>query len=105
MDCTSKEAMSLLRDHPLVHAISGTGGSSLIASVVEIDMPWDNTQVLLYGESFRVWTAEDLTKAIELLKDACPWNKLSYVVFHLNLFYLSSFFLDLSFHGPAPVRP
>ena len=79
MDCTSREAF-FLRDHAAIRNVTGNSVCSLILSAVEIDMPWNSSQVEAYGESFQAWTSEELGKAIELVKDACPWNKLIFVV-------------------------
>ena len=80
LDCTSKAAAAYLRDSHATRNITGIYAPLFILLVVEIDMPWDNSQVTEFGDSFRAWTADDLSKALVVIRDACALNKMAYVV-------------------------
>jgi len=49
--------------------------------VVEIDMPWDDSQVDTYGPTFRAWTDDQVDIALTAIKDAMPLSKIAFVVF------------------------
>ena len=76
MDC--KHVGTLLRDHELNPKISGIMLFYYLLSVVEIDMPWDDSQVDTYGSS---WTDDQVDIALTAIKDAMPLSKIAFVVF------------------------
>jgi hypothetical protein len=47
---------------------------------VEIDIPYDSSQVEKYGESFTEWTEEDLTEVVRGLTTAMPHNQIATIV-------------------------
>ena len=56
----------------------------LTASVVELDIPYDDAQVPEYGPAFKAWTEDDIDAAFAAIKDACPWSQLAYVVLQFS---------------------
>ena len=85
LDCTSQDALSFLRDHPLIRKVTGVlFACHNIMSVVEIDMPWNNDQVAEYGESFKAWTNEQFTLACNLVKDAAAFRLWYFFAFLLH---------------------
>ena len=51
--------------------------------VVELDLPWDDSQVAKFGDAFKAWGEEEIEVALQAIQQAMPMNKLAYVVFSL----------------------
>ena len=54
-----------------------------LLSVIEIDMPSNDSQVEAFGTTFAAWNDDDIDVALTAIRDAMPMNKLAYVVFLL----------------------
>ena len=55
--------------------------------VVELDMPWDNSQVPVYGPTFKAWGEEEIETAMMVIKETIPLNKLAFVVLSISPCY------------------
>ena len=45
--------------------------------VVEFDLPWDDSQVSQYGDSFKAWSAEDFKGALNAVLQTMPYNAIA----------------------------
>jgi len=48
--------------------------------VVEFDLPWDDSQVAQYGDSFKAWSAEEFKPALNAVLQTMPYNAIAIVV-------------------------
>ena len=64
--------------------------------VVEMDLPWDDRQVLLWGK-FKAWQEVEFEIAVNAIKDACPFSQLAFVVISV----LANFFRSIMLHPSA----
>jgi hypothetical protein len=67
--------------------------------VVEMDLPWDDSQVDTYGDSFKAWGEAEFEAAIHAIKDVLSLNWLTWSF----MFSLTS--LGVSQRRAAPIRP
>ena len=81
-------------DHPLSRQISGLCCYSLTYSylLVDIDMPRDDSQSAMYGDTFRSWKEDDFSSLLSSLTAALAISSIAIVVW-LNYFGLSPSFL------------
>ena len=85
VDC--KRAPDVLRRHPDFNRISGFLSFFLPVLAIEVDMPWMEGLTETYGESFRPWTEEDFSQAINNVIAALPHNRLATIVSFLFFLY------------------
>ena len=78
IDC--KYLDTVVRNHQLNPSINGTICFFYPFVVIEMDIPWDDSQVAKYGPSFKAWGEEEIEAALAAIKESLPMNKLSYVV-------------------------
>jgi len=79
----SSTAILLLMSSQIIPSLSGYLVSCLFLMswlVVEMDLPWDSSQVETYGASFKAWDEKDFSKAWTAVKKALPHNQLACVV-------------------------
>ena len=88
IDCKYLE--TVVRNNRLNPAISGTMLLYHLFIVVEMDIPWDDSQVQNYGQSFKAWGEDEIESALAGIKESMPMNRLSYVVIHCFFKLLSS---------------
>ena len=71
---------TIVRNHPLNPHVTGTQLSDYPFLVVELDIPWDDSQIPKYGPTFKPWSEEEIETALAAIKEAIPMNRISYVV-------------------------
>ena len=71
---------TIVRAHELQPTISGPFFGLHLFLVVELDIPWDDSQVTSCGESFKAWQETEFETAITAIKDARPFSELAFVV-------------------------
>ena len=59
--------------------------------VVEMDLPWDSTQVETYGASFKSWEEKEFARAWTAVRKALPHNQLTCVVRFMSIFCVQKY--------------
>ena len=80
-DCIN---VRMIQDNPLANQV--TGFFSFFAHfclVVEFDLPWDDSDVRDYGDSFKAWGSDEFALAVANTKIALPYANLVFVVFFM----------------------
>ena len=87
----ARDIQAVLMKHPKARRISGYcfNGAFLLFVVVEIDLPYKNSQVADYGDNFAAWGEEDFSAFISSLTAALPLSPLTLVVSIVICFTLS----------------
>ena len=78
VDC--KLMPGLIQNHDLCGNISGDLFSLYSLLVVEFDLPWDDSQVSQYGDSFKAWSADEFKGALNAVLQTMPYNAIAIVV-------------------------
>src|SRR6185437_8954016 len=80
LDC--RKMAAIIMNHPMINRCSGfvLRHADFSCTVIELDLPWDNLQAELYGDSFMAWSEDVFKEAILALITALPMKKHTVVV-------------------------
>jgi hypothetical protein len=56
-----------------------------------MDLPWDSSQVDVYGASFKAWEEKDFARAWNAIRKALPHNLLTCVVQFMSVFCMQKY--------------
>lgn len=76
----AREIQAVISEHPRARRISGFPASISLSLVVEIDLPYRDSQVAEYGDNFARWNEEDFSRFVGSLTAALPLSPLTLVV-------------------------
>ena len=76
----AREIQAVISEHPRARRISGFRFSISSSLVVEIDLPYRDSQVADYGEHFQKWSEDDFSRFLGSLTAALPLSPLTLVV-------------------------
>src|SRR6185437_13282258 len=80
LDC--RKMAAIIMNHPMINRCSGfvLRHADFSCTVIELDLPWDNLQAEVYGDSFMAWSEDVFKEAILALITALPMKKHTVVV-------------------------